>query len=319
MTQSSPGTILISTDEASLPAWVGVFERLAPDRRVVTGRSADHDGDIEYAVVWSQSPGLLIGLPNLKAVFSIGAGVDHVLADESLPDVPVVRVVADDLTNRMGEFVVWQVLDQFRQGPAYRDLQRQATWKWLPQTAADAVTVGIMGLGVLGQDAARKLAMIGFKLAGWSRTAKSVEGVATYAGEDGLGPFLGASDIVVVLLPLTPATSGILNYELFEKFRRSTMPSGPVLINAGRGGLQVETDIIRALDEGLLGSASLDVFETEPLPAESPLWRHPKVTVTPHAGGNSEPEALVPLMIAQMEDHDRGRPLRNLVDRAAGY
>lgn len=314
------GLILMSMDGQEPAAWRTCFEQLAPARRIVTERGNGHDDQIEYAVVWKQPTGLLSGLPNLKAVFSIGAGVDHVLIDDSLPDVPVVRVVAEDLTNRMSEYVVWQVLDQFRQGPAYRDLQRQAKWEWLPQTAARAVTVGIMGLGVLGLDAARKLSMMGFSIAGWSRTPKSVGGVATYDGGDGLDEFLGASDIVVVLLPLTPATTGILNYALFRKFRRPTvMPGGPVLINAGRGGLQVEADIVRALDEGLLGFASLDVFETEPLAADSPLWKHPKVTVTPHAGGNSDPDALVPLMIGQMDDHDSGLPLKNVVDRKAGY
>ena len=187
------------------------------------------------------------------------------------------------------------------------------------QPAAGAVTVGIMGLGELGRDAAEKLRPFGFKLAGWSRTKKDLPGVVCFAGEAELSAFLGTTDILVVLLPQTPATTGILDRRLFAQLKRATPLGGPILINAGRGALQVEADILAALDDGTLLEASLDVFETEPLPPASPLWRHPKVFVTPHAAASSDPDALAPLIARQIEAFERGEPLRHLVDRAAGY
>lgn len=317
---SSPGTILLSVTGFDPAVWREEIERAAPGRTVVTEPDGPDDAAIDYAVVWKQRPGVLNRLPNLKAIFSIGAGVDHIFADPNVPDVPIVRVVADDLTERMSEYVVWQVLDHHRKGPRYRRQQAEKIWNEdRMQPAARDVTVGILGLGVLGLDAARKLAMLGFEVAGWSRTEKEVDGIATFAGDDGLAGFLAVSDIVVCLLPLTPTTRGILSKPLFARMKRRG-PLGPaVLINAGRGDLQNEADILAALENGWLGAASLDVFQTEPLPETSPLWTHPRVTITPHAAATSVPSALIPPMIAQMEAHDRGEPLTNLVDRDAGY
>lgn len=299
--------------------WLAEFGKAAPDREVVLETDGAGDPSIRYAVAWKHRPGSLAGFPGLKVIFSAGAGVDHLLSDPSLPDVPVVRVVAEDLTMRMSEYVVWQVLDQFRQGRLYRAQQAEKAWRELPQPAASQVTVGIMGLGALGGDAAAKLAALGFRVAGWSRSRKRIEGVECFAGEEALGAFLGASDIVVVLLPLTQETRGIINRRTLALMKRETPLGGPVLINAGRGGLQVEADIVEALDNGALMAASLDVFETEPLPATSPLWDHPAVTVTPHAAATSDPRRLVPIMARQMDDFEAGRPLANLVDRKAGY
>jgi glyoxylate/hydroxypyruvate reductase len=317
---ASKGKILLSVTGFDPEIWRSALNKLAPDREVVEQPSVPGDPDITYAVVWKQRPGALNGLPNLKAVFSIGAGVDHIFAEGAVPDVPIVRVVADDLTERMSEYVVWQVLDHHRKGMLYRNQQRREIWhEDRMQPAASEVTVGILGYGVLGQDAGDKLKAIGFNVAGWSRTPKSADGVRTFSGDAGLGEFLAISDMVVCLLPLTPQTRGILSAPLFAKMKPRSALGAPVLINAGRGGLQVEADILAALDEGALRAVTLDVFETEPLPEESPLWSHPRVTITPHAAASSMPDALVPPMVAQMEAHDRGEPLKNLVDRDAGY
>lgn len=317
---AEPGSILLSVTGFDPVVWLDELRRQAPDRRVVTEPDGEIDPSIRYAVVWKQRPGVLNRLPNLAAIFSIGAGVDHIFADPDVPDVPIVRVVADDLTERMSEYVVWQVLDHHRKGPRYRRQQADKVWNEdRMQPAARDVTVGILGLGILGIDAARKLRHLGFKVAGWSRTEKTVEGFDTHAGDAGLDGFLAASDIVVCLLPLTPATEGILSKPLFARMKRRG-PLGPAtLINAGRGGLQNEADILAALENGWLGAASLDVFQTEPLPETSPLWTHSRVTITPHAAATSVPAALIPPMIAQMEAFERGEPLTNLVDRQAGY
>jgi glyoxylate/hydroxypyruvate reductase A len=176
-----------------------------------------------------------------------------------------------------------------------------------------------MGLGELGRAAAKALLAAGFHVNGWSRSEHSMPDVTTFHGENGLTPFLNATDILVVLLPLTPQTAGIVNYKLLKQLRKRNGLGGAVLINAGRGRLQKDADIVKALEDGTLKEASLDVFEVEPLPEKSPLWTHPKVFVTPHAAATSDPDHLVGPMLDQMDAFERGEALKDLVDRAAGY
>jgi glyoxylate/hydroxypyruvate reductase A len=233
--------------------------------------------------------------------------------------VPVVRIVDPDLTMRMGEYVVLHVLMHHRFQRRYDSQQRGRVWQENRQPAASAVTVGIMGLGVLGRHAAELLRRIGFNVAGWSRTAKSVDGIATFHGPAALDDFLARTDILVCLLPNTPETTGLIDLALLRKLKRNGPLGGAFLINAGRGSTQVETDILRALDDGSLAGATLDVFEREPLPDASPLWTHPKVTVTPHNAAASAPSALVRNMLDQIERFEAGEPLQNVVDRRAGY
>jgi glyoxylate/hydroxypyruvate reductase A len=292
---------------------------LAARREVVLEPDGEADPSISYAVVWKQRPNILAKLPRLKAIFSLGAGVDHLFQDPGLPAVPIVRVVADNLTQYMTEYVVWRVLDHHRQGMLYRSQQERRVWREPPQRPAGEVSVGVMGLGHLGRATARALLALGFRVNGWSRKGEPMEGVEIFRGDAGLAPFLNATDILVVLLPLTPATEGIVDYRLLGQLRRRNAVGGAVLINAGRGRLQRDADIVRALDDGTLKEASLDVFETEPLPAESPLWGHPKVFITPHAAAMSDPVHLVQPMLDQMDAFDRGEQLRDLVDREAGY
>lgn len=316
MSSSSPGRILLSVTGYNPRRWLGL---LSQERSVVLEPDGPDDATIHYAVVWKHRPGVLSTLPNLKAIFSIGAGVDHIFADPDVPDVPIVRVVADNLTQYMTEYVVWRVLDHQRQGAIYRDQQARKVWHEPPQPAAPEIAVGIMGLGQLGRAATDALLALGFRVNGWTRTPRPMEGVACYDGTDGLAPFLAATDILVVLLPHTPATEGIIDYDLLRGLRRDNGLGGAFLINAGRGRLQKEADILRALDDGTLKEASLDVFETEPLPQESRLWLHPRVFVTPHAAATSDPAHLVPPMLEQMARFERGEALENLVDRNAGY
>ena len=314
------GRILLALTGMKPEFWIDELHKAAPDRPVALEPNGEVDPSIHYAIVWKQPPGLLARLPNLKVIFSLGAGVDHVFGDPDLPDVPIVRVVSENLTTRMTEYVVWQVLDHHRQGPRYRAQQADRIWhEDRDQKAASDITVGIMGLGELGRDAAAKLRVMGFTVSGWSRTQKQVEGVTCHAGEDGLGPFLASADIFVVLLPLTSETRDILNRDLFVRMSKRGPLGAPVLINAGRGGLQNEADILSALDEGLLSAVSLDVFQQEPLDPESPFWAHPKVTLTPHAAAASMPSSLIEPMARQMDAYERGEPLSNLVDRKAGY
>ncbi|MBX3597634.1 MAG: glyoxylate/hydroxypyruvate reductase A [Rhizobiaceae bacterium] len=294
-------------------------ELLAQEREVVLESDGPNDPSINYAVVWKQKPNVLAGLPNLKAIFSIGAGVDHILADQTLPDVPIVRIVDPNLTQHMVEYIVWRVMDHHRQGAAYRAQQQRKVWHDRAQRTSSDVAVGIMGIGELGGAAARALKALGFHVNGWSRTPRNLDGINTWHGESGLISFLNATDILVVLLPLTDQTRGIINYELLRELRRTNALGGAVLVSAGRGRLHRDADILRALEDGTLKEASLDVFEVEPLPRTSPFWGNPKVFITPHAAATSDPAHLVGPMLEQMRGLEEGRPLRNLVDRTAGY
>jgi glyoxylate/hydroxypyruvate reductase A len=300
--------------------WVERFRKFLPDRDIVVlGESFDRDS-IRYVATWGPKPGSLSGLPNLEALFSLGAGVDHLMGYPDLPDVPIVRVAQDDLTYRMSEYVVMHCLMHLRDQRKHEVDQRAKRWApdRAPPMAAD-VRVGVMGFGVLGQDAAYKLKVMGFDVAGWSRTPKAVEGFEIYSGEEGLTQFLARTDILFSLIPLTPETRGILNRALFKKLARDGRLGGPILINAGRGGLQVEADILASLDDGTLKAATLDVFEVEPLPQDSPLWTHPRVTVSPHDAATSEPEATARYIADQIRRHEAGQPLQNVVDKARGY
>lgn len=316
MSGADTGRILLSVTGFNPKRW---YELLSEKRTVVLEPEGARDPSIRYAVVWKQKPNVLSSLPNLRAIFSIGAGVDHLFADPGLPDVPIVRVVAENLTQHMCEYIVWRVMDHHRQGFLYRSQQERKVWSEPRQPLANEVSVGIMGLGNLGRAAASALLNLGYQVNGWTRSARPMNGVTCWHGGSGLPGFLASTDILVVLLPLTPETRGIIDHNLLAGLRRDNALGGAVLINAGRGRLQRDADIVRALDDGTLKEASLDVFEEEPLPEASPLWSHPKVFVTPHAAATSDPAHLVPPMLAQMDAFERGEALQNVVDRNAGY
>ena len=275
--------------------------------------------DIAYACVWKPPHGLLAGFANLKAIFNLGAGADHLLADPALPDVPLVRAVHRDLSMRVTEYVVLHVLMFHRRQRLYDAQQRARLWKGHDQPAAGEVAVGVMGLGAIGLEAASVLARIGFDVAGWSRTPKSLAGIRAFHGETGLDAFLARTEILVCLLPATPQTHGILALPLLRRLKRDGAAGGAFLINAGRGRLQIDADILAALDEGTLAGAALDVFPQEPLPADSPLWSHPKVTVTPHNAGDISPAILVADVVRQIGRMEQGLALEHVVGRARHY
>lgn len=313
-------SLLVAMTVWHVEDWRARFAALLPELPVVTlGEPFDRRA-VHYVASWKHPEGSLSGLPNLAAIFSLGAGVDHIFADSRLPQVPIARVVDPDLTTRMSEYVVLHCLSQLRQLPRYMAQQRAGIWEDdRNQPAAREVRVGVMGLGELGLDAVAKLRVIGFDVAGWSRSPKAIDGVSTYSGEAGMAEFLARTDILVCLVPLTPETRGMLNRALFAGLARDGRLGGPVLINAGRGGLQVEADILAALAAGELKAAVLDVFETEPLPQDSPLWAHPSVTVTPHNAAMSAPETVAAQVAAQIRRLEAGEPLEHIVDPARGY
>jgi glyoxylate/hydroxypyruvate reductase len=313
-------TVLLAVSGWDLGPWRRRLAALLPSHNIATLDEPFDRASIRYALSWRHPPGALARLPNLRAIFSLGAGVDHLFADPAPPDCGIVRVVDPDLTDRMSEWVVMHALAHLRQLRRYERQQRQRIWAdddYQPKAAE--VQVGVLGLGVLGRDAASKLSAVGFKVAGWSGSEKSLPGVACFHGPGGLDRMLALTDMLVVLLPLTDATRGMIDASLLGKLRQGGRLGGPILINAGRGGLQVEADILAALDSGRLKGASLDVFEREPLPAESRLWTHPAVYVSPHNASVSTPEAIAAFVAAQIKAHERGEPLSHVVDRRRGY
>ena len=300
--------------------WEARFRAAAPGRdiRLWPDRLGNPD-EVAYAAAWLPPAGAFGAFRNLRAIFSLGAGVDGVLADRALPRVPIVRVVDPNLMRRMTEYVTLHVLMHHRRQRLYDAQQRQRVWYEHAQPRANEVTVGIMGLGVLGRDAAEVLVRLGFRVAGWSRSPRQLPGVEVFHGAAGLDKFLARTEILVCLLPHTPATEGILDLALLRKLKRDGALGGAFLINAGRGKLQIDADIVTALDEGALAGATLDVFPVEPLPAASPLWAHPKVTITPHNSAASVPEETVAYIVQQIERFEAGHGLENVIDRASGY
>ena len=311
--------ILVASGPWDPAPWAAAVRAIDPGRPLAIWPNVPDPNAIRYVMAWHPPKEALKGLPNLHIVFSLGAGVEHILSHEALPDVPVVRIVSDDLTGRMTEWVTLHVLMQHRQQRRYDRLQRERRWHELRQPAASEVRVGVMGMGVLGKSAAKILVDLGFRVAGWSRRLKEVANVESFHGEEGLDAFLARTDILVVLLPLTPETRGLLSMPLFRKLARQGALGGPVLINAGRGGLQVEADIVCAIREGVLIGASLDVFEAEPLDAASGLWELDDVVITPHCAGWSDPAELTRQILNQITAFEAGRPLQNVVDRVASY
>lgn len=311
--------ILVAVDDPDAGPWVDLFRAQSGGRPVRVPGDIGDPAEIVYACVLRAPPGLLASLPNLKVIVNLGAGVDGLLSDPLLPSVPIMRAAHPDLSMRMTEYVVLHTLRYHRRQPLYEAQQRGRIWEGHPQPAASEVNVGVMGLGVIGAEAALVLARIGFNVAGWSASPKAITGVATYHGDEGLSAFLARTEILVCLLPLTEATRGILNRALFARLKSNGAAGGAYLINAGRGGLQIDDDILAALNDGNLAGATLDVFAQEPLPPESPMWSHPKVTLTPHNAGDISPAILVSDVVAQFARFERGEPLSNVVDRGRGY
>ena len=295
--------------------WGAALAEIAPDLEVRVWPETGPVEEIAYALVWEPGAGELARYPNLKLIASLGAGVDHLLTDPELPvDVPITRMVDTQLTAMMSEYSLLYTLRFHRRVEDYEAQQRAHDWTVLSQPLAGERTVGILGLGELGSDLAGKLLPLGFKVAGWSKSLKSIAGVESFHGPDGLAPFLAKSDILICLLPRTPETAGILNRKTLGQ-----LPRGAYLINVARGDHLVEEDLSPLIETGQLAGAALDVFRTEPLPDEHPFWDHPKIQVTPHAAGIATPWSGAPQVVENIRRVEAGEPLINRVDPAKGY
>ena len=307
---------LLFYSEPDDPApWIEALGKHLPDLEVRVWPDIGNADDIELALVWRPPRGLLAGLPHLQAILSLGAGVEHILADPDLPrHVPLVRLVDPGLTVGMTEFAVMRVLHYHRRMPEYEAQQRDRVWRLLPQIHPSDRRVGILGLGQLGGAVSRALAGFGLDVAGWSRGAKSIDGIAAHHGEDGLFAVLERSEILVCLLPLTRETEGILDATTL-----GALPRGAHLINVARGAHVVDEDLLALLDSGHIAGATLDVFRTEPLPDDHPYWTYPQVMVMPHASAWTLPKTAASTVADNIRRHRSGQPMTHVVDLARGY
>lgn len=307
---------LIFYSSADNPAlWTQALNRLMPNLGVHVWPDAPDKEAIDAALVWNPPPGLLKQFPHLKLIASLGMGVDHILQDPELPpDVPVARLIDDNIIAQMGEYVCHAVLRYHRRIEEYERFQGERRWQPLPPPDTAKRQVGVLGLGAIGSHTARLLSALGFAVIGWSRTAKSLDAVKCFQGGQELTPFLQCSHILVCLLPLTDATRGIINAGTL-----ATLPRGAYIINCARGAHVVEEDLLAALDEGHIAGATLDTFRQEPLPVDHPFWTHSKVRLTPHSAGITIPQQAAPQVVENLRRVQAGEPLLNLVDRAKGY
>jgi glyoxylate/hydroxypyruvate reductase A len=309
-------TLVIRVDPERRQWWKQTLHELLPDLNIVLWDEDRYDpGDVNYAVVWNPPLGGLAKLPNLRCVASVGAGVSHILTDPSYPRaVPIIRTVSDSLRKRMVEYVVLHVLRFHRRLPEIEESQKAGKWTQYVEPLASDVHVGILGLGNLGGSAADALSTLGYRVSGWSRRGRPLKGVAVYSGADGFYELLRTSEILVSMLPQTPATEDILDKAALAELRE-----GAALINTGRGETLVETDLVAALDSGHLRGATLDVFREEPLPSTSPLWTHPRILITSHTASAIEPSVGGKVIADNISAFRQGRHVADVVDIDQGY
>lgn len=307
-------SVLYKSDPVRGRIWAQVFAERAPDLEFHIWPDCGVPERVEYLVAWEPPPRWTEMFPNVRVLFSSGAGVDQ-LDLAGVPErVQVARMVEPGIVQGVVEYVAMAVLMLHRQVPQYLRQQANAVWRGTPGVAASSCRVGVMGLGALGQAVIERLNVFGYRCYGWSQSQKSVGGCVTFAGDDQLDAFLSCCDILVCLLPLTQKTRGILCSRVF-----AALPPGAALINTGRGGHLDEAALLDALATGRLSQAILDVTEPEPLPASHPFWKHPRIILTPHIAGSTRPESAALVLIDNIRRHQRGEPLMDAIDRSKGY
>lgn len=296
--------------------WCRAFQQAWPEARFEAwSESSPEPSGARYAIVWQPPSEVFRRETSLEAVFNLGAGVDGLLR---LPDFPqslsVVRLEGAGMAEQMVEYVLYGLLRASREFPEYAASQAGRQWQPRPAIRREAWPVGVMGMGTIGAEVAQAVARLGYAVAGWSRTARSVPGVETFAGRERLDAFLARTRVLVNVLPLTPDTENILNRDALSRLQ-----PGGYLINVARGQHLVEDDLLALLAEGRMQGAMLDVFRTEPLPADHPFWHHPGIVVTPHIAAITLQDDTVVQIVGKIRDMERGVPVSGVVDRGSGY
>lgn len=313
-TTSKPPIVALHAGGSS-EKWGRLFKEAMPEAEVRNWPEWGNRDEIDYAVAWKPPFGLLKSCTNLKAVFSLGAGVDQLITDPDFPrHLPLVRMIDSGLEEGMAEFVTLAVLSIHRDLPAYRLSQNSREWEPLEQRLTRDSRVGILGLGKLGTGVATALSPFGFKLSGWSRSPKVVDGIECYTGEEELPAFLSNVDYLVVLLPLTDETRGLL-----DGIRLAMLPKGAAVVNVARGPILQIEEALPLLQNGHLSHLWLDVHHVEPLPQDHWSWAHDKVTITPHVAAATLPETACGIIVSGIREFEQGREPANIVDLSKGY
>lgn len=308
-------SLVIFSKAHKVKPWIDALKREAPDIEVMAYDKVEDKSKVLFALAWNHPRGIFKDYPNLKCVSSMGAGVDHIMNDPDIPEqVKIARIVDPLLSQDLAEFALTLTMNHLRGITHYKLFQQDSTWKKSMYLRISEVNVGIMGTGMIGNHVATFLSSCGFSVAGWGKNPGKSGNYKRYHGNDQMDDFLQKTNILICLLPLTPDTQGILNKETLEK-----LPRGAFVINLGRGGHVVDNDLIATLDSGHLSGASLDVFEQEPLPADHPFWKHPRIHITPHVASLTTAPSVAPQIIENYRRAVSNKPLLNLANREQGY
>ncbi|WP_037458311.1 2-hydroxyacid dehydrogenase [Skermanella stibiiresistens] len=307
-------TMVFHSQFDKLEIWRGFLEAELPDLAVRRADEIDDPASVRYSLVWKPPHGFFADYPSLSLVVNLGAGVDALVGRTDLPDVPITRLSDPEMARMMAGYVLFAVLRYARDIHIFERAQRERRWHYIHPRGPETTRVGVLGLGELGAAAALELARQGFDVAGWSRTRKNLDGIACMAGPDELPDFLARSDILVVMLPLTPETDGLLDAR-----HLALLPPGAKLINVSRGAVVDEAAMIAALTDGSIAEATLDVFEREPLSPDNPLWAMGNVLITPHLASVAIPKSAARQIAENIRRIRSGREVLHRVDPRRGY
>ncbi len=307
-------TLVFYSEFDSFDEWSALLAPHLPSVKICRAETVQNPDDVHYALAWKPPLGFFAPYRHLRLLVNLGAGVDSLVGRDDLPDIPIIRLSDPDMARMMAGYVLFAVLRYARDIPAFEHAQREQRWHYLHPRAPSGIRVGVLGLGELGAYAARELARQGFDVRGWSRSQKEIAGIRCSSGQASLNDFLSQSDILVVMLPLTPQTSGLLSAE-----RLALLPQGAAFINVSRGAIVDQAALTEALRSGQIAEATLDVFDREPLPPHDPLWRLDNVLITPHLASVALPASAAQQVAENIQRAARGEPVTHRVFPARGY
>ncbi|MFW0765979.1 2-hydroxyacid dehydrogenase [Trabulsiella odontotermitis] len=307
-------TLVFYSEFDSFDEWSALLAPYLPGVTICRAEMVQKTDEVHYALAWKPPRGFFAPYRNLKLLVNLGAGVDSLVGRDDLPDIPIIRLSDPDMARMMAGYVLFAVLRYARDIPAFERAQREQRWHYLHPRDPSGIRVGVLGLGELGAYTARELARQGFDVRGWSRSQKEITGIRCRSGLESLNDFLSQSDILVVMLPLTPDTTGLLSAE-----RLAQLPPGAAFINVSRGAIVDQAALTAALRSGQIAHATLDVFDREPLPPHDPLWRMENVLITPHLASVAIPASAARQVAENIHRAARGEPVTNQVFPARGY